>query len=125
MNPASKTIYYFAWYPFISGVSMMLMPAVPLQLFNFPIEGLDWIRMLGVVTTIISYYYWRLGKDEIISFCRYSAQMRLTIPLVFTALVVAFSMSPIYILLTAGDFLGGLWTWHALRGQGISVFGKG
>ena len=122
MNPASKSIYYFALYPLSAGLAMMLAPALPLKILGFPVEGLDWIRMLGVVTVIIAYYYWRLGKDEILSFCRYSAQMRLTIPLVFIALVLSFGMNPLYIGLTAGDFLGGLWTWHALRQQNLPVF---
>lgn len=122
MNPASKSIYYFALYPLSAGLTMMLAPQLPLQILNFPVEGLDWIRMLGVVTTIIAYYYWRLGREQVVIFCRYSAQMRLIIPLVFTALVLLFGMNPLYIALTAGDFLGGLWTWQALRQMNIAVF---
>ena len=55
--------------------------------------------------------------------CPFSALPSLTIPLVFLALVLLFEMRPIYIALTAGDLLGGLWTWHALRGLGVPVFG--
>lgn len=122
MNPACNTIRWFALYPASAGLTMMFAPQLPLQIFGFPVEGLDWIRMLGVVTTIVAYYYWRLGNAEVEVFCRFSAQARLTIPLVFLALVLLFEMRPIYIALTAGDFLGGLWTWHALRGLGVPVF---
>ncbi len=122
MNPACRTIRLFSLYPLSAGLGMMLVPQLPLQIFGFPVEGLDWIRMLGVVTCIVAYYYWRLGSDEVLSFCRYSAQMRLSIPLVFVALVLAFDMNPLYIALTAGDFAGGLWTWQALRQQNIRVF---
>ncbi|MGJ8669486.1 MAG: hypothetical protein ACSHXK_08370 [Oceanococcus sp.] len=124
MHPACKTLYYFAWYPFFAGMTMMLVPALPLQIFNFPAEGLDWIRMLGVVTTIVSYYYWRLSKDNVVSFCRYSAQMRISIPLVFIALVLLFDMPPLYIALTAGDVAGGLWTAVVLRQNGMTVFAR-
>ena len=123
MNPACKTIYYFAWYPLVCGLTMMLTPELPLKILGFEVAGLDWIRMLGVVTCIVAYYYWRLSQDNVLTFCRYSAQMRLSIPLVFLCLVTIFDMNPLYVALTAGDVAGGLWTWYALRKQGIPTFG--
>lgn len=123
MNPACRTIYLFGFYPLLAGLSMIIAPALPLQLLGWPIEGLDWIRMLGVVTMIVGYYYLQLGRNDVLTFCKYSAQMRLLIPLVFTGMVFAFGMNPLYIALTAVDFLGGVWTWRALRKQNIPVFG--
>lgn len=122
MNPACRTIYLFGFYPLIAGLSMIIAPALPLQILGWPIEGLDWIRMLGVVTMIVGYYYLQLGRNDVLTFCKYSAQMRLLIPLVFTGMVFAFGMDPLYIALTAVDFLGGVWTWNALRKQNIPVF---
>lgn len=122
MNPACRTIFLFGFYPLFAGLSMILAPALPLQLLGWPIEGLDWIRMLGVVTMIVGYYYLRLGSSDVLAFCRFSAQARLLIPLAFVAMVFAFDMNPLYVALTAVDFLGGLWTWQALRKQNIPVF---
>lgn len=122
MNPACKTIYLFGFYPLLAGLSMIIAPALPLQILGWPIEGLDWIRMLGVVTMIVGYYYWQLGRNDVLGFCRYSAQARIVIPFVFAVMVVAFDMNPLYIALTAVDFLGGLWTASALRKQGMTVF---
>ena len=123
MNPACRTIFLFGFYPLFAGLSMVIAPALPLEILGWPIEGLDWIRMLGVVTMIVGYYYLRLGSSDVLAFCRYSAQMRCLIPFVFVLMVLAFDMNPIYVGLTAVDFLGGLWTWSALRKQGISLFG--
>lgn len=122
MNPACKTIYLFGFYPLLAGLSMIIAPALPLQILGWPIEGLDWIRMLGVVTMIVGYYYLQLGRNDVLVFCRYSAQMRLIIPFVFSLLVIVFNMNPLYIALTAVDFAGGLWTALALRKQGMTVF---
>lgn len=124
MNPACKTIYWFSFYPLLAGLSMVLAPALPLQILGWPVEGLDWIRMLGVVTMIVGYYYYQLGSNNVLAFCRYSSQMRLLIPLAFVIMVLTFGMNPIYIALTLVDFLGGLWTWSALRKQGLPVFGS-
>jgi hypothetical protein len=38
-------------------------------------------------------------------------------------MVLVFDMNPLYIALTAVDFLGGVWTATALRKQGMTVFG--
>ncbi len=123
MNPACRTIFLFGFYPLLAGLSMIIAPALPLQMMGWPVEGLDWIRMLGVVTMIVGYYYLQLGANDVLTFCRYSAQMRLVIPFVFVLLVLVFNMNPLYIALTAVDFLGGVWTWSALRKQGMTVFG--
>ena len=121
MHP-TKTIYWFSFYPLIAGISMIVAPALPLQILGWPIEGLDWIRMLGVVTAIVGYYYFQLGRNEVLGFCRFSAQARIVIPFVFLGMVLVFGMNPLYIALTAVDFLGGLWTASALRKHGMTVF---
>ena len=122
MNPACKTIYLFGFYPLLAGLSMIIAPALPLQILGWPVEGLDWIRMLGVVTMIVGYYYLQLGRNDVLAFCRFSAQARIIIPFVFALLVVVFDMNPLYIALTAVDFAGGVWTASALRKQGMTVF---
>ena len=123
MKESSRTIALFAPYPLLAGLSMALVPALPLQILGLPVEGLDWIRMLGVVTAIVGYYYWRLGRAGVTAFCCWSVQMRAIIPLVFTALVLLFDLRPIYILFTLPDFAGALWTWRALHREGINPFG--
>lgn len=123
MNPACRTIFIFGFYPLFAGLSMVIAPALPLQILGWPIEGLDWIRMLGVVTMIVGYYYLRLGAGDVLAFCRFSAQARCVIPFVFALMVLTFDMNPLYIALTAVDFLGGLWTWSALHKQGMRIFG--
>lgn len=101
---------------------MMLMPELPLRLLGLPVEGVDCIRMLGAVTFIVGYYYWHLGRADVLVFCRYSAQMRLLMPLLFVAMVLAFDMRAFYIAFTLPDILGGLWTAMALRREGLTVF---
>ncbi len=122
MTPAAKSICYFASYPFLAGLSMIFAPALLLRILGFPVEGLDWIRMLGVVTTIVAYYYLRVGRSGFTPFFCWSVQMRSLIPLVFTTMVLMFGMNPIYVLLTLPDFFGALWTWRALHTEGINPF---
>lgn len=121
-NPASKTIFWFSFYPLGAGLTMILAPTLPLTLFDFPNEGIDWIRMLGVVTAIVGYYYLNNGRTGGIQYARFTVHARVLIPLVFALMVMAYNMPAIYIALTAVDFAGGLWTWLALRSMNIPVW---
>lgn len=123
-NPASKTIFLFGYYPLLAGLSMVLAPAMPLEIMGLPVEGLDWIRMLGVVTMIVGYYYLNNGRLGVIQFARFTVHARTLIPFVFLAMVLVFDMSPIYIAFTAVDVLGGLWTWSALKKMNVPVWGE-
>ncbi len=123
MTPAARSIYYFSFYVLAAGIPMVLAPQLILQVLGFPIEGLDWIRFLGVVVLIVGYYYFNLGRSGIVPFFRWSVQMRILILPVFIALILVFHMKPFYILFVVPDFLGALWTWSALRREGVNPFG--
>ena len=122
-NAASRTIFLFGFYPLLAGFSMVIAPALPLEFMGLPVEGLDWIRMLGVVTAIVGYYYLNNGRTGGIQFARFTVHARTLIPFVFLAMVLIFDMRPIYIAFTFVDVLGGLWTWSALRSMNIPVWG--
>ena len=123
-NPASRTIFWFGFYPLAAGISMVVAPAMPLTMMQLPVEGLDWIRMLGVVTAIVGYYYLNNGRTGGIQFARFTVHARTLIPFVFAAMVLVYDMNPLYVAFTFVDVLGGLWTWQALRSMQIPVWGR-
>lgn len=125
MTPAARTIFWFSLYIFAAGVPMILAPALILQVMGFPVEGLDWIRFLGVVVLIVGYYYFNLARSNVTAFFCWSVQMRTAIVPVFIALILIFDMRPIVILFVVPDFLGALWTWNALRKEGINPYRPG
>lgn len=122
MTPAARTIFWFSLYIFAAGVPMILAPALILQVMGFPVEGLDWIRFLGVVVLIVGYYYFNLARANVTAFFRWSVQMRTAIVPVFIALILVFDMQPIVFLFVVPDFLGAMWTWSALRREGVNPF---
>jgi len=121
-NPASHTIFVFSFYPLGAGIFMFLLPSVPLELLGLPVEGTDWIRMLGIVTTLIGYYYFNNGRKGALQFARFTVHGRISMPFIFGTMVLAFDMNPLYVAFTAIDVLGGLWTWKALQGMQIPVW---
>ncbi|PWR22496.1 hypothetical protein [Zavarzinia aquatilis] len=125
MSASARTIFYFSFYVFAAGVPMVLAPQLILQVLGFPVEGLDWIRFLGVVVLIVGYYYFNLGRSGIVPFFRWSVQMRIAIVPVFVALILIFDMKAFYILFVVPDFLGALWTWRALAREGVNPFQSG
>ncbi|RJF89667.1 hypothetical protein D3874_24075 [Oleomonas cavernae] len=125
MTPAARTIFWFSLYIFAAGVPMILAPALILQVMGFPVEGLDWIRFLGVVVLIVGYYYFNLARANVTAFFCWSVQMRTAIVPVFIALILVFDMQPIVFLFVVPDFLGAMWTWSALRREGINPYRPG
>ncbi len=125
---ANKTLLIFSFYPMFAGISMVLAPAMQLQSMNdltganLPIEGLNWIRMLGVVTFIIGYYYFRMSWKHAVDFARFTVHMRLLVPAAVAAMIVVFDMPFIYLPFTALDVAGALWTWSALHRMGVPVW---
>lgn len=94
MTPAARSIYYFSFYVLAAGIPMVLAPQLILEVLGFPVEGLDWIRFLGIVVLIVGYYYFNLGRSGIVPFFRWSVQMRILILPVFIALILVFHMKP-------------------------------
>ncbi len=120
MSASARTIFLFSFYVFAAGLPMVVAPELVLGMLQLPVEGLDWIRFLGVVVLIVGYYYCNLGRAGVVPFFCWSVQMRVLIVPVFVALILVFGMRPFYIAFVVPDFLGALWTWSALRKEGIN-----
>lgn len=101
---------------------MFFAPALPLEIMGWPVEGTDWIRMLGVVTFLVGYYYIHNGRTGQIQFARFTVHGRVSMPFVFTFMVLVFDMNPLYVAFTTVDVLGGVWTWMALRKMNVPVW---
>ena len=122
MSTPAKTIYYFALYLVAAGLALLLFPRVPLRVFDLEIEGLAWIRILGMLVLVFAYYYLNLARSEFTSFFRWTVHTRSLVPLFFAALILLAGMKPILMLFALGDLLGALWTAWALRKAGVQIY---
>ena len=125
MSTPAKTIYYFALYLVGAGLTLLLFPRFPLAILSLEIEGLAWIRILGMLVLVFAYYYLNLARNEVTDFFRWTVHTRLLVPLVFAAFILLAGMRPVLMLFALGDLAGALWTAWALHGAGIQIYRRG
>ena len=122
MSTPAKTIYYFALYLVGAGFTLLLFPRFPLAILGLEIEGLAWIRILGMLVLVFAYYYLNLARNEVTSFFRWTVHTRLLVPLFFIAFILFAEVKPVLMLFALGDLAGALWTAWALHGAGVQIY---
>lgn len=122
MSTPAKTIYYFALYLVGAGFALLFFPRFPLAVLGLEIEGLAWIRILGMLVLVFAYYYLNLARNEVTDFFRWTIHTRLLVPIFFAAFILFTGMKPVLMIFALGDLAGALWTAWALRGAGIQIY---
>ena len=122
MSTPAKTIYYFALYLVGAGFTLLLFPRFPLAILSLEIEGLAWIRILGMLVLVFAYYYLNLARNEVTDFFRWTVHTRTLVPIFFAAFILFTGMEPVLMVFALGDLAGALWTARALRRANIQVF---
>ncbi len=125
MSTPAKTVYYFALYLVGAGLTLLLFPRFPLAILSLEIEGLAWIRILGMLVLVFAYYYLNLARNEVMDFFRWTVHTRSLVPLFFAAFILLTGMKPVLMLFALGDLAGALWTAWALRTTGIQIYQRG
>jgi hypothetical protein len=113
MTPASKTIYYFAFYLYLVGLTLILLPNLLLQTLHLPPTNEVWIKVAGVLTLNIGFYYHRNANNH--AFLQSTIPTRILVFITFTAFALLKYVSPVIILFGTIDLSGALWTWYTLR----------
>jgi hypothetical protein len=115
MSPAAFTVRAFGYYLLVLGVALVAVPNLLLGLFLMPATGEVWIRVVGLLVFNIGVYYLYAARCEATAFFRASVFTRTLVLVGFAAFVLAGLAKPMLIGFGAVDFLGGLWTWRALK----------
>ncbi len=115
MTAAAKSVYYFGFYLYVTGITLVAAPNFLLTTLQLPNTNEVWIRVVGVLALCIGYYYHRAGAGNIHAFFKHTIPTRIFVFLSFTAFVLLNYVSPMLILFGAVDFAGALWTWWALK----------
>jgi hypothetical protein len=113
--PATRaSLVVFGGYVTLMGLVLMLVPTLILPLFDLPVNGEVWIRLLGFVLLCSSVYYIGAGLLQWLPFARWTVYTRLAAPVIVVAFIVA-DIAPLQ-MASFGivDGLGGLWTWWAI-----------
>ncbi len=101
----------------IAGMGLMLVPHAMLGLFGLAAGDNAWIRMFGMLASIIGVYYLLAAHHGVQVLSWWSVPIRFYAA-GFMVLLYVLGTLPAGILLFASiDVLGAVWTWAALRAE--------
>lgn len=123
MSGPAKSLFYFAFYMIAAGVTLLFFPRLPLAIFGLPEEGLLWVRLMGMLVLVFSYYYMNLARKDVTDFFRWTVHTRALVPVFFAGFIAFADMPPLLMLFALGDLAGAIWTAWALKRDGVRIFG--
>jgi hypothetical protein len=115
MSNSAKSVFVFAIYLVLLGITLLVVPNVLLTLFAYPTTNEVWIRVVGMLLVLLAFYYIQAARRELSDFFPWTVYARGSVVLFFIAFVVLDLARPILILIGAVDLLAALWTEAALR----------
>ena len=115
MTAAARSVYYFGFYLYVMGITLIAIPNLFLTTLQLPETNEVWIRIVGVVALCLGYYYHRTGVQNNTAFFKLTIPTRMFVFLCLTAFVILKYTSPILIGIGAIDLLGAIWTMVALK----------
>ena len=115
MTKAAKSVYYFGFYLFALGLTLVVAPNLLLSMFGFESTTEVWIRVLGAVVFTIGMYYTMTAPSNNETFLKVTVYSRSSILVWFALFVLMGWAKPTLLLFGGFDALGALWTWSALR----------
>ena len=115
MSKAAFTVRAFGYYLLALGVVLVFVPNLLLAASFISTTSEVWIRVLGVVVFNLGVYYIYAAKCEATAFFRATVFTRTLVLVAFSAFWLLGLVQPMLVAFGAVDFLGGLWTWRALK----------
>lgn len=114
MNKAAKTLWYFGIYMIANGVSLLIAPNAMLSFFGFPPTDDVWIRILGLLMSVLGAYYMMAARQNLMPLVRWSVYGRLASIPIFTVFCLAEYASWRLMSFALTDLLAALWTYYHL-----------
>lgn len=115
MSAAAKSVYYFGFYLYATGLALVFIPNLFLSTFQIPETNEVWIRVVGVLATLIGFYYHQMGAANSPTFYKLTVVARIIVFIAFIGFVLLKFVSPMLAGFGIIDLLGAAWTFAALK----------
>ena len=115
MTPAARSVCYFGFYLYATGLTLMIVPNMFLKTFQLPETSEVWIRIVGLLAFCLGFYYHRTGVQNNTAFFRLTIPARIFACIGFTAFVLLDYAPPVLAVFGVIDLLAAAWTWVALK----------
>ncbi|MBL8163910.1 MAG: hypothetical protein JNJ61_18120 [Anaerolineae bacterium] len=120
-NPALASIV-FGIYALAMGIGFTVAPNMLLSIFSIPATMEVWIRVVGLLASVIGIYYLYAGRSNDLHFFRMSVIGRTLFFVGMTAFALLNLGPTILIAFGLVDLLAAAWTAYALRANGELKF---
>ena len=116
MTRAGQSVFVFGLYLVGVGLGLIAAPNPLLAPLGFPpVADPTWVRILGVLTLCLAFYYCAAGRAGLTAFFRWTVYVRAGVFVIFATFTLAgLAPAPLAVLGTV-DLAAALWTAWALR----------
>ena len=114
MNAPTLSIFIWGIYVLLIGLLLVFIPGKTLILFGHDEPKDHWIRVVGIITISLGYFYLNSAQNEVYSFYWASIYARLAGLMGFLGLIIFKIAQPKIILFGIIDTLGAIWTLFTL-----------
>lgn len=121
MSGASRSLLVYSIYTLGLGLTLLLVPNIPLPLFGLPEAKDVWIRVAGMTVIFLSIFYFIAARHDFKAFFVASVWFRFAVVGFFAAFAAAGFTSWNILLFTPLDVLFALWTLIELRRSGVGL----
>ena len=115
MSKAAKSVFTFGVYIIIAGFFLLIIPNFVLEFHGLKPTSEIWIRVVGMLITILGFYYILCARQELTYFFKLTVYGRASIIVFFSIFVLLNLTKWPLILFGLIDFAGAAWTALALR----------
>ncbi len=98
MTKAARSVFWFGIYLVALGVTLVVVPNVPLSLFGMPPPDEPWIRVAGMLALLLGYYYVQCARAELRPFFALTIPARGAVIVFFAAFVALGFAKPTLLL---------------------------
>ena len=117
MSSAARSLFVFGIYVMSAGLALALAPQLVLKLLTFPPAADGWVRVAGVFSLFIGFYYIVGALYHLEPYIRATVYARIALAVIFGAFVALRVMPAPLLVFGLADLLGAAWTSYALRTQ--------
>jgi hypothetical protein len=118
MSSPAKSVFAHGIYLVLSGITLITVPNLLFGLLGITATGEVWIRVVGVLTLILGFYFIQAARQEVTEFIRWTVVARITFMSFCVIFVLLGFIGPVLLLFGLLDLLGAIWTGLALRAPG-------
>jgi hypothetical protein len=115
MSKAGLSVFVFGFYLVIVGLGFMIAPHWNLRLFGLSAGDDIWIRMMGMLASIIGAYYLLAVRAHLEVFFKWTVPGRYYAAGFMALMFVLGKVGPAIVLFAAIEAAAATWTWMALR----------